>query len=304
MGYDVKNQIAIVTGSARGFGKEFAVRLLERGAKVCISDVDENEGEQTKKEFNERYGAEKVTFLKCDVTQESDWQAIWAHTEDTFGGKVQILVNNAGVNPVRGWKICMDIMIYGVMMGSYIARDKMGVTKGGKGGRVINIASMAGLVPGLGRFDDLGYTVSKFGAVSFTRSYAACSSPKPWEDDQIKAYALCPWFADTDLVKETIEIKKLEKKVKYRALTIQDVGNAFDETLEADENGGVFLVFPDAPIIKFPELNKIFILPIIAYAKLVGFCRPQWKRVNGMYGIPLFFLIIFFIFYLLFWFIF
>ena len=54
---------------------------------------------------------------------------LWSHVEDTFDGKVQILVNNAGVNPVRGWKVCMDIMIYGVMMGSYMARDKMGATK-------------------------------------------------------------------------------------------------------------------------------------------------------------------------------
>ena len=66
---------------------------------------------------------------RCDVTKDSDWQAIWSHTEDTFGGNVQILINNAGVNPARGWKLCMDIMIYGVMIGSYIARDKMGVTK-------------------------------------------------------------------------------------------------------------------------------------------------------------------------------
>ena len=64
MGYDVQNKIAIVTGSARGFGKEFAVRLLDRGAKVCISDVDEKAGEQTKNELNERYGSEKITFLK------------------------------------------------------------------------------------------------------------------------------------------------------------------------------------------------------------------------------------------------
>ena len=64
MGYNVQNQIAIVTGSARGFGKEFAIRLLERGAKVCISDVNEKEGVQTENELNERYGSEKVTFLK------------------------------------------------------------------------------------------------------------------------------------------------------------------------------------------------------------------------------------------------
>ena len=64
MRYDVQNKIAIVTGSARGFGKEFALRLLDRGAKVCISDVDEKAGEQTKNELSERYGSEKVTFLK------------------------------------------------------------------------------------------------------------------------------------------------------------------------------------------------------------------------------------------------
>ena len=66
---------------------------------------------------------------RCDVAKDSDWQAIWSYTEDIFGGNVEILVNNAGVNPVHGWKICMDIMIYGVMIGSYMARNKMGVTK-------------------------------------------------------------------------------------------------------------------------------------------------------------------------------
>ena len=50
MGYCVKNKVAIVTGSAKGFGKEFAVRLLENGAKVCLSDVDEQTGDETKVE--------------------------------------------------------------------------------------------------------------------------------------------------------------------------------------------------------------------------------------------------------------
>ena len=64
MGYDVDKKIAIITGSARGLGKEFAIRLLEKGAKVCISNVNENAGEETKKELSERYGSENVTFKK------------------------------------------------------------------------------------------------------------------------------------------------------------------------------------------------------------------------------------------------
>ena len=64
MGYDVRNKIAIVTGSARGFGKEFAIRLLNKGAKVCISDVNEAAGDEATKELGARYGSENVTFYR------------------------------------------------------------------------------------------------------------------------------------------------------------------------------------------------------------------------------------------------
>ena len=62
MGYNVKNKIAIVTGSAKGFGKEFAIRLLEKGARVCISDVNEDAGKQTTEDLETKYGAQNVTF--------------------------------------------------------------------------------------------------------------------------------------------------------------------------------------------------------------------------------------------------
>ena len=64
MGYDVKDKIALVTGSARGFGKEFAIRLLNKGAKVCISDVNTPAGEETTKELQTQYGSENVTFCR------------------------------------------------------------------------------------------------------------------------------------------------------------------------------------------------------------------------------------------------
>ena len=59
---ETKNHFAIITGSARGFGKQFAVRLLEAGAKVCISDIDEDQGRLTLKEFEEKYGKSRATF--------------------------------------------------------------------------------------------------------------------------------------------------------------------------------------------------------------------------------------------------
>ena len=66
---------------------------------------------------------------RCNVTKQKDWEELWNHTEKTFAGKVQILVNNAGVNPSHGWKPCIDIMLYGVMIGSFMARERMGRLK-------------------------------------------------------------------------------------------------------------------------------------------------------------------------------
>ena len=59
-----ENHIAIITGSAQGFGKEFAVRLLKKGGKVCISDVNVDLGLQTLKELQETYGQDRVAFHK------------------------------------------------------------------------------------------------------------------------------------------------------------------------------------------------------------------------------------------------
>ena len=60
----LEHHVAIITGSAQGFGKEFAIRLLDKGGKVCISDVNVDLGLQTLKELQEKYGADHVTFHK------------------------------------------------------------------------------------------------------------------------------------------------------------------------------------------------------------------------------------------------
>ena len=63
------------------------------------------------------------------MSKEEDWQDLWAHTETAFGGKVSLLVNNAGVNPTHGWKLCVNIMLTGVGYGTFLALEKMGTSK-------------------------------------------------------------------------------------------------------------------------------------------------------------------------------
>ena len=64
MGYSVKDKVCLVTGSGRSIGKELARYLLENGAKVCVSDVNETTGMETTKEFKVLFSEERVTFLK------------------------------------------------------------------------------------------------------------------------------------------------------------------------------------------------------------------------------------------------
>ena len=54
---------------------------------------------------------------------------MWEHVETTFNSKVQVLVNNAGLNPSAGWKPCIDVMLYGTMIGTFLARKKMGTSQ-------------------------------------------------------------------------------------------------------------------------------------------------------------------------------
>ena len=126
----------------------FATRLLEGGGKVCISDVNQEKGEDTLAGLRERFGQEKVCFVMCDVTKEEQFVNLFDKTEEFFKVScVDLLANNAGVNLNFGWRKCMEINIISVMLGTDIALERM--RKAGKSGQIINTASMAGFAPGL-----------------------------------------------------------------------------------------------------------------------------------------------------------
>ena len=99
--YEVKGSRAIITGSAQGLGKEFAKRLLQDGCKVCISDLDEAKGLETKAMFQKQFGLsdDGVCFVKCDVTIKEDWLMLWDSAEKLLNGPIDILINNAGIFP-------------------------------------------------------------------------------------------------------------------------------------------------------------------------------------------------------------
>ena len=138
---DFNSKVAIITGSAQGLGKAFAARLMEVGVKVCISDVNKDKGEAALCELQEKFGAENVHFVSCDVTSDEQFRNLFNKTEEYFkAGCVDILVNNAGINTNYGWRKCMNVNIMAVMNGTEIALERM--TKSGKPCQIINTASM------------------------------------------------------------------------------------------------------------------------------------------------------------------
>ena len=206
---DVSNKVCVITGSAQGLGKAFAVRLLSAGARVCISDLKQETGEKTEAELKERFGDDKVCFFLCDVTEEQQFKALFDKAEKFFNVScVDILVNNAGINWNLGWRKCMEVNIMAVIMGMEIAMARM--RKSPNKGQIINVASMAGLGPGLGE-EMVSYTVAKTGVVVLTHTLA-----RDIGRHGVVIKCICPSWVDTELVTSVgPELKEMvDKSVK------------------------------------------------------------------------------------------
>ena len=102
---NVTNKTCVITGSASGLGKAYAFKLLENGARVCISDVNEAIGKETLEEFRNKFGDDRVCFVPCDVTKQDQFVSLFDETEKFFAVNcIDMLVNNAGINTNFGWR--------------------------------------------------------------------------------------------------------------------------------------------------------------------------------------------------------
>jgi 2-deoxy-D-gluconate 3-dehydrogenase len=166
-------KVAIVTGGAKGIGRGIAERLVEAGANVIISDIDEEAGARA----GEAIGAE---FLRADMASEDDLQKLVSRTAERHRG-VDILVNNAGIYPFRPalelsaaeWDRVQAINLRGLFL---LSREfaKAAAARGG-GGAIVNIGSIDSFHPssvGLAAYD-----ASKGGVLMFTRNFALEVAP-------------------------------------------------------------------------------------------------------------------------------
>ncbi|KAJ8663293.1 hypothetical protein O0I10_000532 [Lichtheimia ornata] len=202
-----ENRVAVITGGSRGIGKAVATALVEQGAKVVLGDVLQAEGEATAQELNTKANAKVAAFIRTDATKYKDNAAMFKLAEKEFGG-VDIAFLNAGIgqsNPLfapfddEADERIMDINTTAVMKGTKIALVHM--AKRG-GGTIVNTASFYGIYPE-------AYVASKHAVVGWTRSLYML--PKVCN---VRVNAVCPYYADTDIIKFSPELAEQYPQLK------------------------------------------------------------------------------------------
>ncbi|XP_037401630.1 15-hydroxyprostaglandin dehydrogenase [NAD(+)]-like isoform X2 [Pygocentrus nattereri] len=164
----LQGKVAVVTGAAQGLGKGFAEILLQNGAKVALLDINEKAGKELETQFNEAYGADRTHFYPVDVSSDQQFKDAFQKILSKFG-QVDIFCNNAGIINEKQWEKTVSINLCGVVRGTYLALEHMKKENGGQGGVIVNVASLAGLVP---LAPTPIYTATKSGVVAFTQALA------------------------------------------------------------------------------------------------------------------------------------
>jgi NAD(P)-dependent dehydrogenase (short-subunit alcohol dehydrogenase family) len=197
--FNLEGKIALITGAAKGLGRAFAEAMAEAGADVVCGDIYGEGLDETVKKI-EKIGRKALAVI-CDVTKEEDVKNMMKKTEQAFG-RLDILFNNAGIaeeddpKPLHEytteeWNRILAVDLQGVF---YCAREALKIMVRQKSGKIINIASVWGLVGSSGLFPVPAYNAAKGAVVNLTRElgleYAAMG---------INVNAICPGFYRTDL---------------------------------------------------------------------------------------------------------
>jgi len=198
--FDLKGRVAVVTGASSGLGVHMARALAAQGADLAILARRTDRLEAVKREIEEM--GVKCLTVTCDVTKEETVAAAAKAVEDEYG-KIDILINNAGAGgtipieetTLNDWNKDINVDLTGVFL---TTREFGKVMIKNRYGRIINIASMYGLV-GNTALPSGAYHAAKGAVVNFTRATAA-----EWAKYGINTNCICPGYFATELTEETL----------------------------------------------------------------------------------------------------
>ena len=199
--FDLEGKVALVTGGSRGLGLKIAQGLGEMGCKVAITARKADELAEAKEQLK---GIEVLTIAN-DLSKLEGIPALVEEVMQHFGN-IDILVNNAGATwgapaeeyPDAAWRKVMTLNIDAMFfLSREVGRRSMIARRAGK---IVNIASVAGLYGGPPDMHTIAYNTSKGAAVNFTRALAS-----EWGTYNINVNAVCPGFFPTRMAKGILE---------------------------------------------------------------------------------------------------
>lgn len=205
--FNLHGKTALITGSARGLGREIAIGFARYGVSLVLADIAE--AEKTKKEVEDK--GVRCIAIQADISDEAQVKRIADLTAREYG-KVDILVNNAGISqlsytptedlPLEEW----DHVISVNLKGTFLCCKHIGklMIKNG-GGNIVNIASTAG-VTGVPRAP--AYCASKAGVILLTKSLAL-----EWAKYHIRVNAIAPHYLETDLTRGLRSSEEIHRKI-------------------------------------------------------------------------------------------
>lgn len=190
--FDLTGQVALVTGGSRGLGLQMAHALGEAGAKIMLSSRKSADLEQAAAEL--QAAGIDARWIAADCGKEEDIRRLAAETMERMG-PIDILVNNAGAtwgapaedHPIEAWDKVMNLNVRGYFILSQEVAKRCMIPRGK--GRILNVASIAGLAGNPSEMKTIAYNTSKGAVVNFTRALAG-----EWGEHGITVNAICPGF--------------------------------------------------------------------------------------------------------------
>jgi NAD(P)-dependent dehydrogenase (short-subunit alcohol dehydrogenase family) len=186
-------KVVVITGSGSGIGREAALLFSEEGAKLCIADMAQKEGERTASECKDAF------FQKVDVADPQSVQDMYGATAERYGG-IDVLYNNAGIMPADdasvvdtepdAWQRVQDVNTKGVFLCCKYGIPHL-LERGG--GSVINVASFVAIVGAA--TSQISYTASKGAVLAMTRELSVEFARRG-----VRVNALCPGPVETPLL--------------------------------------------------------------------------------------------------------
>ncbi|XP_017021153.1 alcohol dehydrogenase-like [Drosophila kikkawai] len=236
---DLSGKNVVYFGGFGGIGQKCVQELLQRKIKsLAIFDLTENS--QVLAEWKSNNPDTDIFYQKVDITQKSDIEAAYKATAEKLG-HFDVVVNGSGLMNDRLIELTIQINLLGVVYSCLTALEYMDKTKGGHGGVIVNISSVAGLQP---TSSMAIYSAAKTGVTTFTRALA---HPSYYARSGVGFITVCPGFTDTGLLddilnKTTFEYQPPMMAGKVKKQTAEQCARSLVGAIETGKNGAVLLL--------------------------------------------------------------